>query len=219
MKKIGILLGIGLFLLQTLQAQHEINEANSQKRTVNSFHGIEASAGVQVFITKGDKEELAVSVDDLGYIDQVKTTVSNGMLKITRQGDWKFWNMWKNWNVRVYVSYTSLDELEANSGSSIVGTEVVLNNLKAEVNSGGQIKLSGKLNSLEVESNSGGNFKGQDLAVVNCKADANSGGNIHVNVTKELSAEASSGGSIRYKGAAMIKNISTGSGGSVKKLL
>ncbi|MDP1842932.1 MAG: head GIN domain-containing protein [Sediminibacterium sp.] len=218
MKKICLFLGIGLFLLQTVQAQNEIKEANSQKRTVSSFHGIEASAGVQVFITRGDKEELAVSVDNVAYLEQVKTTVSNGVLRISRENDWKFWNMWKNYNIRVYVSYTNLDVMEANSGSSIIGTSVALQKLKAEVNSGGQIKLSGKLNSLDVESNSGGNFKGNDLEVVNCKADANSGGTIQINVSKELSAEASSGGSIRYKGEAMIRNINTGSGGSVKKL-
>lgn len=219
MRKICLFLSIGLFLLQSVQAQNEIKEPNSQKRTVASFHGIEASAGVQVFITKGSKEELAVSVDDLAYLEQVKTTVSNGVLIISRKSEWKFWNMWKNYNIRVYVSYTNLDELEASSGSSIIGTGVALKNLKAEVNSGGQIKLAGKLGSLDVESNSGGNFKGNDLEVVNCKADASSGGTIQITVSKELSAEASSGGSIRYKGEAMIKNISTGSGGSVKKLL
>jgi len=38
-----------------------------------------------------------------------------------------------------------------------------------------------------------------------------------VSVNKELSAQASSGGDIRYKGDGVITKVSTGSGGSIKK--
>ena len=218
MKKILLLLGFSLFVLQYGFAQKEINEANSQKRTIAAFHGIEASSGIEVFIAKGDQEELAVSVGDLDYLEMVKTKVSkDGILVISREGNWKLWNTWKNWKVRVYVSYTGLTQLKANSGSSITGTGVQLGFLKAEANSGGMIKLSGKADMLDVETNSGGNFKGNELEALNCKADASSGGNMQLYVTKELSAEANSGGSIKYRGEGLIKNISTGSGGSIKK--
>jgi hypothetical protein len=217
MKKIFLLLGLSLFVLQHVIAQKEFNEVNSQKRTIGAFHGIEASSGIEVYITKGDQEELAVSVGNLDYLKAVKTKVSKeGILVISRESN-GMWNTWKNWKVRVYVSYTGLTQLEANSGSSITGTGVQLAFLKAEANSGGMIKLSGKADMLDVETNSGGNFKGNELEAMNCKADASSGGNMQLYVTKELSAEANSGGSIKYRGEGLIKNISTGSGGSIKK--
>ncbi len=213
MKKI-LLFCVSFFTLATILAQNEINEPNIQKRTISSFHAIDASAGVEVIITKGDKEELAVSVGDLNYLDQVKTTVSNGVLKITRETDWK---MWSNNSIRVYVSYVTLDKIYVSSGSNLKGTSIQLSTLTVKLNSGGMVKLSGNVGSLDVSVNSGANFRGNDFIATKCTADVNSGGEINITVNKELSANASSGGSIKYKGDASIRNIHTSSGGSVRR--
>ena len=42
-------------------------------------------------------------------------------------------------------------------------------------------------------------------------------GEAAVNVSKELNAKASSGGSIRYKGEGLIRDIKVGSGGTVRR--
>ena len=188
-----------------------------QKRVISSFHAIDASAGVEVIITKGDKEELAVSVGDLSYLDQVKTTVTNGVLKITRETNWKFWKMWNNSSIRVYVSYVTLDKINVSSGSNLKGTNIQLSTLAVKISSGGMVKLSGSVGFLDVSVNSGANFRGSDFIATKCTADVNSGGEININVNKELSVDASSGGSIKYKGDASIRNVHTSSGGSVKR--
>ncbi|MBL7759543.1 MAG: DUF2807 domain-containing protein [Sediminibacterium sp.] len=216
MKKI-LSLVICILMLQTGFAQKEVSEANSEKRPVAEFHRIQASSGIEVHISKGDREELAVSVGDLAYLDQVKTVVSNGVLKIYREGEWKFWNTWKNWKVRVYVSYTNLNGLDANSGASINGTDLQLKTLNAHATSGGLIKITGKADATDVDVNSGGLFRGFDLETLKCTAKATSGGIAQLNVVKELSARANSGGLIRYKGEGLIRDINTNSGGSVKK--
>ena len=216
MKKI-ILLCASFFTLITVFAQNEINEPNVQKRVISSFHAIDASAGVEVIITKGDKEELAVSVGDLSYLDQVKTTVTNGVLKITRETNWKFWKMWNNSSIRVYVSYVTLDKINVSSGSNLKGTNIQLSTLAVKISSGGMVKLSGSVGFLDVSVNSGANFRGNDFVATKCNADVNSGGEINISVEKELSADASSGGSIKYKGDASIRNIHTSSGGSVRR--
>lgn len=218
MKKI-ISLALCLLILQLGFAQKEVSEANSQKRPVSGFHSIKASSGIEVLITKGDREELAVSVGDLAYLDQVKTEVSNGVLKIYREGEWKLWNTWKNWKVRVYVSYTKLDGLDANSGASVSGTDLQVNTLNAYASSGGSIKISGKADVLDIDVSSGGLFRGSDFETTKCFAKASSGGNAQINVVKELSAKANSGGSIRYKGEGLIRDINTNSGGSIKRQL
>ena len=216
MKKI-ILLCASFFTLITVFAQNEINEPNVQKRVISSFHAIDASAGVEVIITKGDKEELAVSVGDLSYLDQVKTTVTNGVLKITRETNWKFWKMWNNSSIRVYVSYVTLDKINVSSGSNLKGTNIQLSTLAVKISSGSMVKLSGSVGFLDVSVNSGANFRGSDFIATKCTADVNSGGEININVNKELSVDASSGGSIKYKGDASIRNVHTSSGGSVKR--
>ena len=216
MKKISLFC-VSFFVLATVFAQNEISEPNVQKRAISSFHAIDASAGVEVIITKGDKEELAVTVGDLSYLDQVKTTVSNGVLKITREIDWKFWKMWSNTSIRVYVSYTTLDKINVSSGSNLKGTSIQLSTLNVKISSGGMVKLSGSVGFLDVSVNSGANFRGSDFVATKCTAEVNSGGEINISVDKELSADASSGGSIKYKGEALIRNINTSSGGSVKR--
>ncbi len=198
--------------------QEVVSGENTQKRSVGSFHAVKTSAGIQVVLTKGSKEELAVTASDADLVDKIKTVVSNGVLRITRENnDWRFWEKRRNWKVVVYVSYTQLDGLEASSGGSIQAKSVSLDKLTADVSSGGTITLSGSANALSVDGSSGGIFRGYDLAVTNCKADVSSGAGVQVTVNKEISAEASSGGYVRFKGDGLIRNINVSSGGSVKK--
>lgn len=198
--------------------QEVVSGENVQKRNVGSFHAVKTSAGIQVILTKGNKEELAVTASDADLVDKVKTVVSNGVLRISRENDnWRFWERRKNWKVVVYVSYTDLDGLEASSGGSIQAKSVSLDKLIADVSSGGTITLSGSAKSLSVDGSSGGIFRGYELAVTNCKADVSSGAGVQVTVTKEISAEASSGGYVRFKGEGLIRDINVSSGGSVKR--
>ncbi len=217
MKKIWISLVATVFSLSIVVAQKVVYDDNVQKRNISSFHAIETSAGIEVIISKGEKEELAVSVGNKEYVDEVVTEVNNGVLKINRKGDWKFWNKWKNWKVKVYVSYKNLDAIRASSGGSIEGADVKLEKLAARLNSGGSINLSGSVASLEVAGSSGAMFHGYSLTITNCKVEASSGAGVQVNVSKEISAKANSGGFVRFKGDALIRDINVNSGGSVKR--
>lgn len=217
MKKILISLVAIIFTISATQAQKVVYDDNVQKRNISSFHAIETSSGIEVIISKADKEELAVSVGSTGYLDEVSTVVENGVLRVSRKGDWKFWNKWKNWKVKVYVSYKNLDAVRANSGGSIEGSDVNLEKLSARLNSGGMINLSGTVSSLDVDGSSGAMFHGYSLSTSNCKAEASSGAGVQINVSKEISAKANSGGFVRFKGEALIRDINVNSGGSVKR--
>ncbi len=218
MKKILILCVAVLMAFSATIAQKVVYDGNNaQKRNISSFHAIETSSGIEVIISKGDKEELAVSVGNTDYLDEVSTVVEKGTLKISRQGDWKFWNKWKNWRVKVYVSYKNIDAVKATSGGSVNGSDINLEKLTARLNSGGTINLSGTVASLDVDGSSGAQFRGYGLSAVNCIAEASSGAGIQITVTKEISAKANSGGFIRFKGEALIRDINVNSGGSVKR--
>ena len=96
MKKIWISVISLLMVVSSAMAQKVVYGDNVQKRNIHGFHAIETAAGIEVIISKGDNEELAVSVGNNDYLDEVRTVVENGVLKIYRSGDWKFWNQWKN---------------------------------------------------------------------------------------------------------------------------
>jgi len=218
MKKIAISLALVLISFVSVQAQKVVYDDHAEKRAIGAFHAIETSSGIEVVISKGDKEELAVSVGNQEYMDQVKTVVENGVLKITRTSDdWKFWNKWKNWRVKVYVSYVTLDAVKATSGGSINASDINLSSLKARLGSGGSISLSGKIDNLDVDGSSGAQFRGYSLITNQCKAEASSGAGVQVTVNKEISAKANSGGFIRFKGEGLIRDINVNSGGSVKR--
>jgi len=217
MKKIGTFLLAILLSAPLLRAQTVEYGDQVEKRSISGFSAIEASAGIQVILSKGDKEELAVSVSNKDYLDEVKTVVQGGVLKIYRSSDWKFWRQWKNWKIKVYVSYTSLDAVKASSGASVSAKDIRLQKLSARLNSGGSITLSGTVQDLDVDGSSGAQFHGYELVSTMCKAEASSGAGVQVNVSKEISASANSGGFIRYKGEGLIRNINVNSGGSVKR--
>jgi hypothetical protein len=102
------------------------------------------------------------------------------------------------------------------SGSRFDG-QVDIKNLDASSNSGAEINITGKAENVKVEVSSGAIFKGYDLVVDFCDARASSGGAVRINVNKELTVKASSGGGIRYKGTGVIKDMNVSSGGNVKK--
>lgn len=217
MKKIIVAFAVMLMAVSSAMAQKIVYDDNAEKRNVGSFHAIETSAGIQVLLTKGSKEEVAVSASDKELIGKVETVVKNGVLKIYRESDWKLWNNYKNWHIKVYVSYTNLDGLTASSGASIKGSDLQFNKLTVKQSSGALMDLSGTAASLDVDGSSGSQFNGYDLKTITCSADVSSGANVKVAVAKDLSAKASSGGSIHYTGDASIHNIHVSSGGSVKK--
>ena len=102
------------------------------------------------------------------------------------------------------------------SGSHFEG-QVNAKELEVDQNSGSGITISGRADKIKVEGSSGSIFKGYELAVDYCDAKASSGAGVHITINKELNAKANSGGGIRYKGAALIKDLDVSSGGIVKK--
>lgn len=237
MRKI-ILTGLCFLMAVTLFAQKEINDANAQTRDVKGFHAVRVSTGIQLIITQSTSEAVVVSAASLEDRDRIKTVVENGVLKIYY--DYNFWKLLKekgNRKLRAYVSIINIDDLHASSGAraeiegsiktdkmgldassgGVIKGRIEANSINADQSSGAVINISGSAKSLSIDGSSGSVFQGYDLSVDNCSADVSSGANASVTINKELSAEASSGGYIAYKGSAVVRNIRTSSGGHVSK--
>jgi hypothetical protein len=236
MKKIIIGLLCSVFL--QLSAQDKIvNDENVEKRTITSFKDIKVSDGIELFLSQGAEESVAVSASEQKYLVLLKTEVENQTLKIYFSKKDLIWNDNSKRKLKVYVSFKQLSKLQASSGANVKATtqikvpqlsmdfssganfngELNVVELEAVQSSGAEIEATGKAENLKVEASSGAIFKAFDLQVDICDAKATSGGSVRVLVNKELVAKANSGGGIRYKGAAVIKNIDISSGGLVKK--
>jgi hypothetical protein len=238
MKKLFLSLITVISLSAFAQEKTVVNDANAQKRTLSgSFTGISVSDGVDLYLTQGSEESIAVSTSDEKYMERFKTEVENGILKIYYDTKGIKWSANDRRRLKAYVSFKALQKLHASGGADVrmqgsldvedldmkfTSGSAFNGNLKAKVltvdqSSGSSINISGNADKIDIGVSSGAVFKGYDLAVDYCTAKASSGGGVRITINKELSAKANSGGGVKYKGNAVIKEIDINSGGSVKK--
>jgi hypothetical protein len=237
MKK--LLLAAGMFATLSLAAQDlVIDDANAKRRSLSgSFQSIRVSDGIELLLTQGSEESVAVSASESKYLERLKTEVSDGVLRIYYDNKSMVWNNNERRRLKAYVSFKTLNQIKASSGAEVQAKSVwkldalqldfssgarfngslEVNELATSQGSGSEINLSGKAASLKAEASSGAVFKGYDLAAGFCEAKASSGGEVRITVNKELAAKASSGGSIRYRGDGVLRDINVSSGGSVKR--
>jgi hypothetical protein len=240
MKKFFALVAFGLFSLTVLAQDKIVYDAHAEKRSVTSFHAVKVSHGIELLLSQGTEEALAISADNRELKEAVKTEVVDGELRIyVKQDLQKWWNQLRRngRNVKAYVSFKNLDHLDASSGSrttingSLNTNKLSINissgahlkgrikgeDVKVDVSSGAVTDISGEVKNLDVNASSGAHFYGYDLTATNCDADASSGSKIQLSVNKEIKASASSGGGINYKGDAAQTHVSTSSGGKIRK--
>jgi Putative auto-transporter adhesin, head GIN domain len=238
MKKLLLSLLTLLSLSVFAQETKTFNDPNAVSRKPDAgFTAIAVSSGIDLYLTQGNEESIAVSANDQKYMERFKTEVVNGTLKIYYDNKGVTWKSHEKRNLKAYVSCKTLNKLSASAGSDVTVNGTIntgkfdldvssgadfegalrATDITAEVSSGASVKISGKADKLKVEASSGADMKGYDLAVDYCDAKASSGASVHVTINKELSAVASSGADIRYKGTGLIRDIRTSGGGGVKK--
>jgi hypothetical protein len=216
-----------IFSLFTLLAMAQ----ESEVRNVGSFSGIKAAEGIDVYLKKGDKESVKVEVTGT-RISNVITEISGSYLKIhMREGNYR------NNDVDVYVTYVNLEKLSCSSAANVFSEEVIradelemsvssagsidikleAGEVEVDASSSGEAELQGKVRFLRIDVSSAGEVDAYDLEAEKVSVNASSAGTAKVNAVKELEAEASSAGSIRYRGNPARSITNASSGGSVKK--
>jgi hypothetical protein len=240
MKKLFSFLLLILVTTAVLAQQKVVYDAHAEQRTVSPFHAIKVSHGIELLIKQGSDESLAISADNNEQRDAVKTEVVNGELRIyIEQRMEKWWQQLRKKGVRVkaYVSFKNLDRIDGSSGSkttidgslsgndlsidlssgALLNGDITVTTLDVDQSSGAKSTMGGRVQNLEVSASSGAHFYGYNLAAEKVKANASSGGKMELSVGKEMSASASSGGAINYKGEGSVSNVSTSSGGKVRR--
>jgi hypothetical protein len=225
-----------LLISVSLFAQHTINDPNAEVREVKGYRGVKVATGIQLVLTQGSTEGVAISAPNQEERDRIKTVVENGILKINY--DYDFWKLMRgkiNKNLKAYVSIVNVDLLCVSSGASmkadgeitgdkidikassggVMKAKVKATSLMVDQSSGGLVNLAGTADNIDIDASSGAVFDGYDLSVNTCNAETSSGAAANVTVNKEISGKASSGGRVSYKGSAQLKSKRTSSGGDV----
>lgn len=203
----------------------------TETRKVSGFSGVKTAEGVDVYLKRGDREEVKVEVSGTDP-SNVITEVSGSYLKIHMKD-----GRYRSVDAKVYVTYVALDKLSVSSAGSIFSEgpiqarsmdinaasagsiEITLDagDVSVSSSSAGDVELKGKVRKINIDVASAGEVDAYDLEAEEVQADAASAGSIKVHVRESLNADASSGGSIRYRGNPDRSNINSTSGGSVRK--
>jgi len=214
------------------------NDPKAKTRALSgTFTKINVSSGIELLLTQSDELALATSVSDEKYEALLKTDVENGVLKIWFDSKGMNWGKDRNRKMKVYLSCKNIESIKGSSGAIVkLANEIAadqmsisfgsgakftgklqVKSLSADVDSGAEIYVTGTALSLSASASSGAAFKGYGLTTQECEAKVSSGANVWVEVEKTLTASASSGGIIKYKGNAIVEKKSVNSGGSVKQ--
>ncbi|UOE41633.1 DUF4252 domain-containing protein [Chryseobacterium suipulveris] len=227
---------------------------SSQVRNVDAFSGIEVSSGIKVNFTQ-DKNQSVVVETDPGMEQYVSTIVQNGTLKISVKNQGKQNLRFKKLFVNVKAphlksikttsgaSLTTLNEINedsfninAESGSNI-NAELNGDKITANVESGGTVKLAiqtknftfagssgssssitGTVDAATFQISSAASCNAQNLVAKNVTANASSAGSLKVHAKQSLNSVTSSSGSVRYNGKPESFNASNSSGGTTKPI-
>jgi hypothetical protein len=238
MKRVSLLFYMMVAMTAISYGQDKIiQDQNAEKRSVSGFHTIKVEDGVDLYLTQDGTEAVAVSASKPEYRDKIKTTVENGVLRIYFDQQSQVNIMWRNRQLRAYVSVKTLKALRASGGSDVFiqsglkaeefsmrisgGSDfngsITCTNLEVDASGGSDAKISGKVVNLKISASGGSDFTGYDLIAENVYVSASGGSDARITVTKELGVEASGGSDVDYRGNAVIKYKNNSGGSSVSK--
>ena len=236
MKKI-IFFFLVLLAATGIYAQKTISDPNAQVRDAKGFTAIKLSSAFDVYISQGE-EALAVSASDPGYLENIKTEVSGGTLRIWFDGGkgFKGWNTGKM-KLKAYISFRDLNKLDVSgacdvyiegvvrladlklvlSGASDLKGKLDVQKMDVDMSGASDLTVSGTVGQLSIESSGASSFKGFDLVSEFCDAKASGASDIKITVNKELNVQASGASDIDYKGSGVIRDLKTSGASSVQR--
>jgi len=204
----------------------------SEDRKINAdFEAIKVSQGITVYLTQSNEIDLRVEADE-NIIDLLVTEIEGNVLKIYFDK-----NVSRAKARNAYLSVEKINVIKTSSGAEVISKNVIKSKelvlksssgseinvtiesltITASTSSGSEIEVSGSTESFNGNASSGSEIDASDLIAKTGNVSVSSGADIDVNITNELDARASSGGSIEYQGNPSILNKSKSSGGSISK--
>jgi len=234
MRKTGVLIIIMLLGAINVHSLAASGTEKTENRNLKNFDAIKVSSGIDLYVRMGNEESVRIEADK-DDMDEIKTEVKDGTLRIYVKSR----NNWFNWGFnkprKAFVTVKKLKEIDASAGSDVksentlegeilkveassgsdVDLELYYKTVELDASSGSDARLRGKAKTLVAQASSGSDIKARELEVAIGKLKASSGSDINVTVTDQLYAKASSGADIRYYGNPNIRDTDTSSGGDV----
>ena len=205
-----------------------------QERSVASFSAIEIGGVLNAYLTQGDVEAVTVEADE-NLLDLITTEVRGNTLVV---GLKRGVELKKAKQKDVYITLREIDELEISGvvhvesttplvteelelevgGVSQTSLEIRCDYLEAEANMVGSLELRGEVREAEISNGGVGSLDALGLQVDKLTIENSGVGSAEVQARDEISITSSGVGSVRYRGDAVVKELSTSGIGKVKKI-
>ena len=222
-----------IMLTIRIQLSKEVMEGSgmiiSEPRESRSFDGIVVQGSIDVYLKQGDAHSIIVYADD-NLLEHIKTDINQDVLQISIGKRIKTIK-----KPKVYIEYVNMEKLNASAGAklhaetAIHGNELSLNlrsgaeghlniiyqKADIEIKTGASATISGTVDTLIADSATGSKLDAKNLKSVNCYVSSKGGSSITVFVSGQLTAQASSGGIVRFTGDPIQTAHSTSSGGVI----
>ena len=226
-----------LFLLVALAMSSCIGNRNRAPlsravRDVAPFTTINVEDGIDIYLTIAKHESIEVETHE-DMLDLLATEVDDGILHV-------YFKRSRPWfsTARVYVTTPEVHKITASGGSDVKGENTIetdhltikasggsdiyltvqVNSLNIESSGGADIHLSGNAQRIEARTSGGSDLKAADLTVKEAVLQSSGGSDIRITVTEALTANASGGSDIYYKGNPEIIKANSSGGGDVKNI-
>lgn len=225
MQKLLLITSIFLFAAASVVSQ------NTATRALDHFTGIEVKNGILVQLAKAEKEYAELKVQEI-EVGDVITEISDGLLVIRYQAP-----ALTKAKVMVKLYYKDLVSISGSGQSEITSAALMKQDslmvnletgagayldldvqfLKSKVSEGAVISAEGYAVRQDAYAVTGATLSLFDLESDDIKVKVTTNGKAKLYVEKSLTAEASTGGYISYKGNPAVKNFKTSIGGKIEQ--
>lgn len=232
---LSILFLSALFL--NAQQTKQINDPIAEQRNIGKFSGISIKGPFTVYYSKGSVHTVAVSAASTELRDKIETKVFGSQLSI-KFSDRGIDGIFKNPNLRVYVSAPNLSDIECAgaldfvivdelnsddllldfSGSSDIKGRIVANRLKAIFSGASDLDISGSVKNANIILSGAGDCDAIDLKAEEADVKASGASTIRIHAVESLKAVASGASKIIYTGEPSKIDRSSSGASSVRKL-
>ena len=234
MKKLFIILAIAL-ISGSCMSQNNKDQAYRKERNLKNFDKIELSGAIDLNLVQGGEEKVAVAGSSDEATAKIRTEVKGNVLKIY-YNDNSFWHSGNSGKTNAYVTFKTLKGLEISGASSVKTGNISTKNLKIELSGASSfdgnitvenayldlsgassMHITGSASVAKIDASGASNLKGYDLKTNFCKLEASGASQVKIFVLKELSAEATGGSSVYYKGDCTVRESDASGGASIKR--
>lgn len=201
------------------------------EKSLGDFKEVKVYDLIEVELVKANDNKAIITGS---YTDEVVLSNTNGILKVKMS----FGKSFDGNKTKVILHYTSLDVIDANEGSKILGRDTIKQfeiDLRAQegasieipidvdfVNvravTGGIIITSGHSKSQKATLITGGFYDGEMLETISTEVSVNAGGEASVRASQKVDAKVRAGGNVKIYGNPSNISESTALGGRIETM-